>query len=171
MSKLVKQGEYTISDKPLYTYGLATCSALTFNLGDRVFMSHVDADTISADVINYLKQNIGDSKITNPRIVLGMGWLWKKEFLNSSLSETICLEVLNALGVSDPDMLLEHMGIAPNGSHFCKLCKGVSVNNRPINHKQQCKYNYIIERVFTEHTTKIHIIPKKSSLTLIKKTP
>jgi hypothetical protein len=74
----VNQGEWrmkTTNGTKMYTFGLTTCTALGFTIGNKEFLAHIDAETNVNDVIVYIilhnqKRNI---PITSIKIWTGAG--------------------------------------------------------------------------------------------------
>jgi len=114
----VEQDTFKITmtkDGPLYTYGLATCTALGFKLGSRQFLTHISADTDIRPIIESVKAAIGKSKITDVKIWSGLGDHRNAEILlndPSNTSSAMALEITRALGVKDANIKWENVCFA-----------------------------------------------------------
>ncbi len=60
----VNQGTYKIvnSNEPLTTTGLATCTGLTMLIGDKKFMTHLDATTPVSSIIDKIREVISEQR-------------------------------------------------------------------------------------------------------------
>ena len=65
----VKQGTYKIvnSNEPLTTTGLATCTGLTMLIGDKKFMTHLDATTSVSSIIDKIREVISKERVVDPQ--------------------------------------------------------------------------------------------------------
>ena len=96
----VEQSEYRIVNisETLTTAGLATCSGLTMIIGNKKFLTHLDALTdINPMVINLIKilseQSLTPNNITNIKIYTGS--------LDSSLTKQKSIEICSQLGIEE----------------------------------------------------------------------
>lgn len=69
-SSYISQGTFKIVDKnqPLNTAGLATCTGLAMNIGNKKFMTHLDALTNIEDIIIAIKDTMKKEKIKGSTI-------------------------------------------------------------------------------------------------------
>ena len=93
----------TNSNRPIYTYGLATCSALSLNIGKKQFLTHLSSNTDIRPIIQALRAELrGGAPITNVKIFAGVGSnITERILLNdpSQASLALAYKILDALRV------------------------------------------------------------------------
>ncbi len=97
-SNYVGQTSFCIvpNSKKLYTFGMSTCSGLTMKLGNKKFLSHIDAITDTSEMLSAIfdclrNQKLTTSDISNVKIYRG------PQYSNSSYK--IILELLERLSI------------------------------------------------------------------------
>jgi hypothetical protein len=98
-SNYIGQGSFKIvpNSRRLNTFGMSTCSGLTMKLGNKKFLSHIDAITDTSEMISAIqkclrKQELTTSDISNVKIYRGPQ--------NSNRSYEIILKLLERLSIS-----------------------------------------------------------------------
>jgi hypothetical protein len=100
----VEQGKYKIvnSNEPLTTTGLATCTGLAMIIGDKKFMTHLDATTPISDMINKITQVISEQQVNpedlEPHIFTGS--------LNADLTLKKAKEICSAVGIPSKNFII-----------------------------------------------------------------
>jgi len=111
----VEQNNFQINNngKPLYTYGLATCTALGFKLGTKQFLAHVSTGT---DVEKIIKSVKSHKKIpTDVKVWTGVGDSLNSDFhLNNPSGRSLKLvyKITDALGINRTDIEFEDVCFA-----------------------------------------------------------
>lgn len=99
----------------LYTYGLATCTALGFNLGNLQFLTHVSTATDVDEIIRVLQPFVSKVKPKNVRIWTGVGDDAEGVYLlndPSGRSLKLVQKITNALGIDYKDIKIEKVCFA-----------------------------------------------------------
>lgn len=103
-SNYVGQGSFKIvpNSRRLNTFGMSTCSGLTMKLGNKKFLSHIDAITNTSEMLSAIhdclkNQKLRTSDISNVKIYRGPQ--------NSNRSYKIILELLKRLSI--PQNIIE----------------------------------------------------------------
>lgn len=102
----------TNSKRPLYTFGLATCSALSLHIGEKQFLTHLSSSTEIEPIIQALRAELATSSapITNVKIFSGVGSnKTERIVLNdpSQASLSLAFEILDALRVPRESVKVE----------------------------------------------------------------
>ena len=103
----VKQGTYKIvnSNEPLTTTGLATCTGLTMLIGDKKFMTHLDATTPVSSIIDDInkvisEQNVDPNKL-EPHIYTGN--------LETDLTLQKAKDICSVVGIPEKNYIIEQV--------------------------------------------------------------
>ena len=103
----VKQGTHKIvnSNEPLTTTGLATCTGLTMLIGDKKFMTHLDATTPVSSIIDDInkvisEQNVDPNKL-EPHIYTGN--------LETDLTLQKAKDICSAVGIPEKNYIIEQV--------------------------------------------------------------
>ena len=152
----VAQGNYKIipkSNLPLYTSGLATCSAISFTMNDVVsFMAHIDAktnvDTIANKIISIYAQE-KPIEFTNVKVWYGNGLGTTTTYHSKQLVDKFA--ILIGLNLVPPkEQPADIIVITENENNIiqCRQCMGKSGTLLIICHNYNCKYAHQIQ-IFT----------------------
>jgi hypothetical protein len=103
----VKQGTYKIvnSNEPLTTTGLATCTGLTMLIGDKKFMTHLDATTPVSSIIDKIREVISEQRADpndlKPHIYTGN--------LESELTLQKAKDICSAVKIPEKNYIIEQV--------------------------------------------------------------
>jgi hypothetical protein len=103
----VKQGTYKIvnSNEPLTTTGLATCTGLTMVIGDKKFMTHLDATTPVSSIIDKIREVISEERVDpkdlEPHIYTGN--------LETDLTLQKAKDICSAVGIPKENYIIEQV--------------------------------------------------------------
>jgi hypothetical protein len=103
----VAQGTYKIvnSNEPLTTTGLATCTGLTMLIGDKKFMTHLDATTPVSSIIDKIREVISEQRADpndlKPHIYTGN--------LESELTLQKAKDICSAVKIPEKNYIIEQV--------------------------------------------------------------
>ena len=141
----VEQGTYKIRHKSyghLSTFGLATCSAISFTINDSdIFMTHIDAKTDVVKIANDVKKLYPESlEFSNIKIWYGGGMGAHDSQLTQKLIGILTQNLgINILPIKENSQdIIEHNN---EGFIQCRKCNAKSGTLKIIPHCYNCKYN------------------------------